>query len=1050
MHPELQHLLVLLAVARLLVLAATPAPAPWAGTLGAPAGRRLTDWRAAARPPRPRAGSPDRPEPARPGSPAPVRPIAAAGGGRAPNRTRRGRRGCQRPRGAAAGVKWRTGPRNGHLYVAALNTQSLKPHLLELRQDISEHGYDIAALSETWLKPSTPNRLIPIPGYTIYRNDRADGRGYGGVAVLVRDGLEATVLGDMGRPVEGTGLESLWVRVRTGAQRVAVCSLYRPPERAAARVAADLDEVERQIQHVLANHSGPVVLAGDVNVNLASAGDGVAARRLRELLDTYGLRRHVRGPTFGPAGSAIDIMCSSTDAARAGTLSCDFSPHRWLRALISVPEYRPPQCSITARCWGKFDVTEANRRLQSVDWEPVFTSAEPAAQWDYFVSRALPVLDSLAPLKRIKIRNPTAPPVTDATQLLMAQRRSCLRDGDRDRYRELNRQVKSAIRRDSRQDIQRRIQEGGSGNMWRSIRSVISGKRTARPSPTANPDDMNRYFANIGTQIAGQVDSSGPELPVRLPRVTSGGFVVQTVTPERLASTVAGMSNSAASGADGLSVRFIKMCLPSLSHVLTHIVNSSLASHTVPRSWKMTLIHPIQKNPKSTDTSNYRPIAILPTIAKITERIVYEQLYSYLSVHHLLSSCQHGFRTNHSTETALLTMTDRILEAMDRKQVALLCMLDLSKCFDVIPHDRLLVKLEQYGVDTRWFTSYLDDHYQQVVIRSPDGRSTLSQPLANTIGTYQGSALGPLLFSVYANDMPLFQPDDDSHATCLVQYCDDTQLAVLGSPRDAGALVACMEHNLAALGDWLRKNGLKVNADKTQLMVVGTRQNVRQLPAISVQFMNATMVPSPTAKNLGVTFDAALSFDVHVSDVVRRCTGVLSGLCHSRHCLPRDTLVTLVQALAVSAVRYAISVYGVCGITQMRRLQRLLNFGARIVSGRRKFDHISDVMRDLQWLSAENMWRFQSVMLLKKMLTTGQPESLRDRVTSRCGLHGRSTRQADHLQVPMIRTEAGRRRFLYSAVDMFNRLPASVRDLNLLRFKKEYRARLLREQYGDD
>ena len=81
--------------------------------------------------------------------------------------------------------------------------------------------------------------------------------------------------------------------------------------------------------------------------------------------------------------------------------------------------------------------------------------------------------------------------------------------------------------------------------------------------------------------------------------------------------------------------------------------------------------------------------------------------------------------------------------------------------------------------------------------------------------------------------MPLFQPDDASHATCLVQYCDDTQLAVLGSPRDAGALVACLEQNLAELAVWLRKNGLKVNADKTQLMVLHTKISVNFHPLMS-------------------------------------------------------------------------------------------------------------------------------------------------------------------------------------------------------------------------
>ena len=222
MHPELQHLLVLLAVVHLLVLAAAPAPAPWARTR--PADARLTDWLAATRPPRPRAEPPDQPTPVRLGSPTLTQPIIAAGDRGALRRTRTGRRSRPRPRGAAAGVKWRTRPRPGELYVAALNAQSLKPHLLELRQNISEHAYDLIAISETWLRPATSNRLIPVPGYQVHRKDRADGRGYGGVAVLVRDGLEVTVLNIAGRPVEGTGLESLWVRVRAGARRSARCT----------------------------------------------------------------------------------------------------------------------------------------------------------------------------------------------------------------------------------------------------------------------------------------------------------------------------------------------------------------------------------------------------------------------------------------------------------------------------------------------------------------------------------------------------------------------------------------------------------------------------------------------------------------------------------------------------------------------------------------------------------------------------------------------------------------------------------------------------------
>ena len=133
----------------------------------------------------------------------------------------------------------------------------------------------------------------------------------------------------------------------------------------------------------------------------------------------------------------------------------------------------------------------------------------------------------------------------------------------------------------------------------------------------------------------------------------------------------------------------------------------------------------------------------------------------------------------------------------------------------------------------------------------------------------------------------------------------------------------------------------------------------------------------------------------------------------------------------------------------MSRLQRLINFGARVVSGRRKYDHISDVLKQLRWLSAVNMWRFQSVTLLKRTLETGQPESLCGGIVSRGSVHGRVTRQSDQLDLPVIRTESGRRRFLYAATSVYNTLPPTLRELDLRRFRNEYREYLLREQYGD-
>ena len=289
--------------------------------------------------------------------------------------------------------------------------------------------------------------------------------------------------------------------------------------------------------------------------------------------------------------------------------------------------------------------------------------------------------------------------------------------------------------------------------------------------------------------------------------------------------------------------------------------------------------------------------------------------------------------------------------------------------------------------------------------------------------------------------MPLHAED-----ACIVEYADDTQVLVSGRPGDIGALTGSMERNLSQLSNWFGKNGLKINAQKTQLIVLGTRQNLRQLPNVTIKFMSSTVSGSPVVRNLGVTFDACMTFDSHVDEVARRCTGILTGLSHSRHCLPQSTLITLVNCLVTSLIRYCITIYGTCNVTQTTRLQKVLNFGARVISGRRKFDHISDVLRDLEWLSAHNMYLYHALTLLKRTLDTHQPESISVNLVQRRHVHQRTTRQNDLLQVPMIRTESGRRRFSYAAATAFNRLPPTIRELNMRELKRELRQHLLQQQ----
>ena len=312
----------------------------------------------------------------------------------------------------------------------------------------------------------------------------------------------------------------------------------------------------------------------------------------------------------------------------------------------------------------------------------------------------------------------------------------------------------------------------------------------------------------------------------------------------------------------------------------------------------------------------------------------------------------------------------------------------------------------------------------------------------NPIGTYQGSSLGSLLHNVHANDLPPFA--DDSAG--IIAYADDVQLYVTGSQREIHQLTRSLEQNLSTISHWYYKNGLKINAAKTQFIVLGTREMIRRIPPISVTFSGSTIACSNTVKNLGVWIDRDMSFTAHTDDVVRRCTGTLCGLSHGRHSLPQSVMATLVQGLVFSVIRYCLSVYGASNVTQRSRLQKLIRFAARVVSGRRKFDHVSDVIDERGWLHAENLYEYHRLVLVKKMLATSEPSSLADSLSMRLSVHGRDTRNSNRLVTPSIKSESGRRRFLYSAVYAYNELPQALRDLDCTRFKLGVKKHLLEKQ----
>ena len=174
---------------------------------------------------------------------------------------------------------------------------------------------------------------------------------------------------------------------------------------------------------------------------------------------------------------------------------------------------------------------------------------------------------------------------------------------------------------------------------------------------------------------------------------------------------------------------------------------------------------------------------------------------------------------------------------------------------------------------------------------------------------------------------------------------------------------------------------------------------------------------------------------------MRKCTGTLLGLFHASHVIPRSVIKQIVLSLVLSAIRYCMSMYGTCGVTQLHRVQKLINFSARIICRKKKYDHISHETHRLGFLTAQQLVAYHQLCLVRRVLVTGCPRELRSLFTSPDHEHG--TRYADQLVTTRARTQAGERRISNVGARKYNNLPREVRGaVTMAGFKRALRSTL--------
>ena len=259
--------------------------------------------------------------------------------------------------------------------------------------------------------------------------------------------------------------------------------------------------------------------------------------------------------------------------------------------------------------------------------------------------------------------------------------------------------------------------------------------------------------------------------------------------------------------------------------------------------------------------SNYRLVALLPVLSKVLESIMVQQLYQHFEQElptignrsrRLLTERQHGYRKKMSCQSNIIQMIDDILQDCQNGDETALCMADLSAAFDTVKHDIFIEKLKLYGLSPEtilWFRSYLEGRSQFVDV---DGER--SEEIEITVGVFQGSVAGPLLFLIYFNDLICLQ-DQNCH---VVIYADDNNYAVkLG--QDVEENRQRINLKLKQVEDYMNANKLKFNVEKTQLMIMSPKR-VRINEGLEVEFNGHTLKPDKHAKFLGITISDDLSW----------------------------------------------------------------------------------------------------------------------------------------------------------------------------------------------
>lgn len=888
--------------------------------------------------------------------------------------------------------------------------------------------FDFVCVSEHWLDKSAKDQCI-ISGFKLAAFYAREERAHGGTLILCADHIVFQSV-DLSQFCVERHMEACAVRVQS--HKLIIVSLYHTPD---GNPNLFLEKLEEILCYLNKWCKYRIVLGGDLNAHFDILRDQKTTRDFINLLRQFDFYCCNFKPTRNLA--CLDNVFSNADFSdvKSRVLPCIFSDHDAVKfelrdVLDGSDVSHDVDSSVKAfRSLSAENIEHFKCCLSRIDWSLELslldcdvgsTPCSPAAAvFQTFFNTLMYHFDLACPKKYTK-KGTISCKTKNLNKPWFSRELAALRlkvmaaydsykvlgtDFAKSEYKILRGRYKETIRMEKLNHNGRVIDSSSNKckAAWTIINKMRPGKSKQSITPI-QPDTFAQFFSKYIEDIRkGIKQNSIPfqELLRSCP-VSAKNFHWRLITRDDVCRVIKNLKPSRSRDLYGFSNSLMKEISDLVAEPLALCINACLRDGVFPDFLKIARVCPIFKKGNRKDPADYRPISLIPVLAKVIESLVAEQLSSFFESSGIFTRSQYGFRKGRSTVEAIDALVTDILNAFERREFAWGTFCDLSRAFDCVDHKILIEKLNFYGVEgsvLNFIGSYLSNRKQTVEV---DGRWS---PVVNVeCGVPQGSIMGPLLFLIAINDLP---NNVDSNTYI---YADDTTL--IDSDSDVLAVGERARNSTKQASDWFSANGFLLNQSKTQMVVFSLRP-----------YSGDSLVTNK-AKFLGLIVDRDLSWAPHIDAVLDRLSRVNFLLSRLMCCVPFEYVKSTYFALFQSVMSYGLMFWG--NATKTGEVLIMQKRAIRIMSGAGRIAHCKPLFLELRILTVVNLYIYNSLVHAYKGKHKHQ---------HRINIHGLNTRRRHDIDVPFVRLEKLRSSHLIMSIRLFNKLPLKVRNLSLREFK---------------